>query len=230
MNDEAANALLKTLEEPPSYVVLILLTDRPTQVLPTIASRCQAVRFDPPTTEQLAQRLQITGRPAGHRARPPRGSASATARRRIRLALGDGLQLRAGGGAVRARADQRHGRARSRGRRSSTAPSRRGQDAKDEVEQQLKEELQFLPKKEHKRRETRVHRAGADARTGARPRRRSTTRSSSPASGTATSPCVEADAPELVFHSDRLGTLKQDAGTAQPAARRRSSSTTRARA
>src|SRR4029079_4495298 len=41
MNDEAANALLKTLEEPPAYVVLLLLTDRPTQGLPTIASRRQ---------------------------------------------------------------------------------------------------------------------------------------------------------------------------------------------
>ncbi len=47
MNDEAANTLLKTLEEPPSYVVLLLLTDRLGQVLPTIASRCQVVRFDP---------------------------------------------------------------------------------------------------------------------------------------------------------------------------------------
>src|SRR3954453_23748995 len=52
MNDEAANSLLKTLEEPPSYVVLLLLTDKLTQVLPTIASRCQPVRFDPPSTEQ----------------------------------------------------------------------------------------------------------------------------------------------------------------------------------
>ena len=37
MNDETANSLLKTLEEPPAYVVLLLLTDRPSQVLPTIA-------------------------------------------------------------------------------------------------------------------------------------------------------------------------------------------------
>src|SRR3954453_271326 len=58
MNDEAPNALLKPLEEPPASSVLILLTDRPTQVLPTIASRCQAVRFDPPGPGQLAQRLQ----------------------------------------------------------------------------------------------------------------------------------------------------------------------------
>src|SRR5215204_5738086 len=63
MNDEAANALLKTLEEPPEYVVLLLLTDRLTQVLPTIASRCQPVRFDPPPAEALAQRLQSQGVP-----------------------------------------------------------------------------------------------------------------------------------------------------------------------
>src|SRR5687767_15841635 len=61
MNDEAANALLKTLEEPPDYVVLLLLTDRPTQVLPTIASRCQPVRFDPVPPAALAERLQAQG-------------------------------------------------------------------------------------------------------------------------------------------------------------------------
>src|SRR5215218_4367498 len=61
--EQAANALLKTLEEPPSYVVLLLLTDKPTQVLPTIASRCQPVRFDAPTTEALAQTLQAQGVP-----------------------------------------------------------------------------------------------------------------------------------------------------------------------
>ena len=67
MNDEAANALLKTLEEPPSYVVLLLLTNRPTQVLPTIASRCQAVRFDPPTTDAARATARAPGLRAGHR-------------------------------------------------------------------------------------------------------------------------------------------------------------------
>jgi DNA polymerase-3 subunit delta' len=42
---EAANALLKTLEEPRPNVVFVLLTDRPDRLLITIRSRCQRVRF-----------------------------------------------------------------------------------------------------------------------------------------------------------------------------------------
>src|SRR3954447_22571113 len=41
MNDQAANKLLKTLEEPPPFAHLVLLTNRPGNILPTIASRCQ---------------------------------------------------------------------------------------------------------------------------------------------------------------------------------------------
>jgi DNA polymerase III delta' subunit len=41
----AANSLLKILEEPPEHTIFILLTSRPQAVLPTIASRCQRVRF-----------------------------------------------------------------------------------------------------------------------------------------------------------------------------------------
>jgi|WetSurMetagenome_2_1015567.scaffolds.fasta_scaffold16630_4 DNA polymerase III subunit delta' len=44
-NAEAANAFLKTLEEPPGHVHFILVTDRPERMLPTIASRCQPVAF-----------------------------------------------------------------------------------------------------------------------------------------------------------------------------------------
>ncbi len=48
-NPAAANALLKTLEEPPDDVVLVLLTTSWEAVIPTIASRCQVVRFAPVT-------------------------------------------------------------------------------------------------------------------------------------------------------------------------------------
>ncbi|HEV2998936.1 MAG TPA: AAA family ATPase, partial [Solirubrobacteraceae bacterium] len=41
MNDQAANRLLKTLEDPPSFVHLILLAHRPRDLLATVASRCR---------------------------------------------------------------------------------------------------------------------------------------------------------------------------------------------
>ena len=45
MNSAASNALLKTLEEPQGEVMLILLTDQPASLLPTIRSRCQRINF-----------------------------------------------------------------------------------------------------------------------------------------------------------------------------------------
>src|SRR6266480_1946399 len=61
MNDEVANRMLKTLEEPASYVHLILLTDALGQVLETVVSRCQLVRFDPLSAERLATILEEEG-------------------------------------------------------------------------------------------------------------------------------------------------------------------------
>lgn len=55
MNASAANSLLKTLEEPTSGTLLILLTDQPARLLPTIRSRCQQVLFQtPPQAASLA--------------------------------------------------------------------------------------------------------------------------------------------------------------------------------
>lgn len=47
LRDEAANSLLKILEEPPGLAVFILLTSNPAALLPTITSRCQPVSFRP---------------------------------------------------------------------------------------------------------------------------------------------------------------------------------------
>ncbi len=47
MNPAASNALLKVLEEPPVRTNLILVTDQPSDLLPTIVSRCQHIRFKP---------------------------------------------------------------------------------------------------------------------------------------------------------------------------------------
>jgi DNA polymerase-3 subunit delta' len=63
MNKEAANSMLKLLEEPPPGTVMVLLTERLSAVLPTITSRCQIMRFallDPHEIKtQLCQRLSI---------------------------------------------------------------------------------------------------------------------------------------------------------------------------
>ncbi len=47
LNEEASNAFLKTLEEPPPGAVLILIGTSAELQLETIVSRCQVVRFDP---------------------------------------------------------------------------------------------------------------------------------------------------------------------------------------
>ena len=57
MNDQSANRMLKTLEEPLDFVHLVLLSDRLDDVLPTIVSRCQLVRFDPVPADRIAASL-----------------------------------------------------------------------------------------------------------------------------------------------------------------------------
>ncbi len=53
MSPEAANTILKTLEEPAHDTMLILTTSRPDALLSTIVSRCQIVRFDPLTENDI---------------------------------------------------------------------------------------------------------------------------------------------------------------------------------
>lgn len=57
MNAESANAFLKSLEEPPSFVFFILLAGKPDRVLPTLVSRCQPVRFGPVPAADIEARL-----------------------------------------------------------------------------------------------------------------------------------------------------------------------------
>jgi DNA polymerase-3 subunit delta' len=57
MNQEAANAFLKTLEEPSSEVTIILTTSRREQILSTILSRCQQIRCDALFDEDIATAL-----------------------------------------------------------------------------------------------------------------------------------------------------------------------------
>ncbi len=59
MTTEAANALLKTLEEPHLDTTLLLTAERKDQLLPTILSRCQILRCDPLPEATIAQALQL---------------------------------------------------------------------------------------------------------------------------------------------------------------------------
>jgi DNA polymerase-3 subunit delta' len=70
MNTNAANALLKNLEEPPSRTVFILVAHSPGGLLPTIRSRCQMVRLAPLPTEDLIAGLGAFEPP------PPRDAAA----------------------------------------------------------------------------------------------------------------------------------------------------------
>jgi len=65
-NDNAANALLKTLEEAPSYAVLILTADNPEQLLPTIISRCEVLRLRPLRVEEVQSELEHRGFETNH--------------------------------------------------------------------------------------------------------------------------------------------------------------------
>ncbi len=92
MNPNAANALLKVLEEPPTGAVLLLVSHQPSRLLPTIRSRCRELRLATLGAEDMARALQAAGAetdaPAALAALSG-GSVGAA----IRLANQDGLAL-----------------------------------------------------------------------------------------------------------------------------------------
>ncbi|SMX43847.1 DNA polymerase III subunit delta' [Maliponia aquimaris] len=61
MNTQAANALLKMLEEPPARTTLLLLSHQPARLLPTIRSRCRTLRLAPLDADDMAQALAQAG-------------------------------------------------------------------------------------------------------------------------------------------------------------------------
>ena len=60
MNTNAANAILKVLEEPPERCCLLLISHQPAGLLPTLRSRCCDLRLQPLSPEQMTQALQQT--------------------------------------------------------------------------------------------------------------------------------------------------------------------------
>ena len=66
----AFNAFLKTLEEPPSYVIFILATTEKHKILPTILSRCQVYDFQRMTTQNTIDHLMYVAQKEGYTAEP----------------------------------------------------------------------------------------------------------------------------------------------------------------
>ena len=67
LTTEAANALLKTLEEPPSHAVLVLVTTEPHRLPPTILSRCQRFDFRRVSQKEIIARLRHIAETEGFR-------------------------------------------------------------------------------------------------------------------------------------------------------------------
>ncbi|MGA2015230.1 MAG: hypothetical protein ABSH51_32530 [Solirubrobacteraceae bacterium] len=210
LGDEAANRMLKTLEEPASFVHLILLTDRPGEVLPTIRSRCLAVRFEAPTEEQSAAAVEALG------------VARETALACVRLGLGDADRARelagAEGQALRAAA-QRYARAAIAGEMSRhrpwtellTAVRARGEAAAAMLEAQAAAERELTPRRERKRLETewseRIRRTRRRVQTGALDLGLQVV-----SLWYADLACVAWGAGELVRNRDRTAELAEDGG------------------
>jgi DNA polymerase-3 subunit delta' len=212
MSDQVANRLLKTLEEPPAFAHLILLTQGLGDVLPTIASRCQRVRFDPLPPARIEEGLP--------------GEDRRLARACARLCMGDaGLAAwLAGeaGGALRESAMQfvraaLEGRTRERTwlgvlEQARVAGVRAGEEALAGSEQ----ELEPVPAKERRRHQ----REAVEAQR--RCERRARTRTLDLALGLAELWlrdvwCVAEGASELVYASDREAQLTEDAAGRSPA-------------
>jgi DNA polymerase-3 subunit delta' len=209
MNDQAANRMLKTLEEPPSFVHLLLLTDRREDVLATISSRCQHVRFDPLPSARIAAAL--TGL---NDSEPDRAQACA------RLASGDAslAQRLAGeeGGALRASAERfvRSALAGATGERPwiglLDVAKAAGASAGERANERLELELELVAPKERKRYE----REALEARR--RTERRARTLTLDLALRLAELwlrdvLCVCEGAPELIHAVDRRAELEHDA-------------------
>ena len=70
LSTSAFNAFLKTLEEPPSYVIFILATTEKHKILPTILSRCQVYDFQRMTTKNTIDHLMYVSEKEGYTAEP----------------------------------------------------------------------------------------------------------------------------------------------------------------
>jgi DNA polymerase-3 subunit delta' len=103
--NESANAMLKTLEEPPARTVVLLVTSVPDDLLPTIRSRCQRIDFVPLTDDEVAGALERDGMSASEASAIAAVAGGQLAR--ARAFAGPLRELRAAFASVPARVDGR---------------------------------------------------------------------------------------------------------------------------
>jgi DNA polymerase-3 subunit delta' len=218
MNDQAANKMLKTLEEPPPFAHLVLLTDKLGNMLATILSRCQLVRFEAATPAELSTRLQTK-----HGVPPLTADACARlalgdAERALALALAEGPALRdAGEKFARAAlhstlADRPHVALLDLARA-------RGDVAATKIAEQIAEDADLLPDREAKR----AKREGETA--GKRAHRRAYAATLDHGMQLVglwlrDVACVKDGVPELVHHVDRVEQVTADAEGSDASANR----------
>jgi DNA polymerase III subunit delta' len=216
MNDEVANRLLKTLEEPAAYVHLILMTDALGRVLETVVSRCQLVRFEPLPAATIASQLVEEGVPAEQAEACARLALGNAARARY-LASDEGEQLRA-------EVERLVAVALAGGTDAGAEPWRpllaraaaRGEAAEEAVAAEAKRRLELEPKgRERKAIEKEFEEAAK--RDGRRARRESLELSLTLAALTFRDLiCIAEDAPEAVLASDRTPALAEQAHGRDP--------------
>ena len=128
LNRSSANALLKMVEEPPQRSLILIISHRPGQVLPTIRSRCRRLRLDPLSEDEIVRAAIGLGPPWSEAGREAIAAAAKRANGSVREAL---VRLSPGIGGRRARWSIRSSpacrapiRARSRGSPTRSAGAR----------------------------------------------------------------------------------------------------------
>ena len=93
MNTQAANALLKMLEEPPARATILLISHQPSRLLPTIRSRCRTLRLGTLPPEQMAQAMAQAGIETGDTTAALAELSAGSVGEALRLSLSGGLQI-----------------------------------------------------------------------------------------------------------------------------------------
>lgn len=93
MNTNAANALLKVLEEPPKDTTILLVSHQPSGLLPTVRSRCRELRCSALTAEDMAGAMSAAGSDPGADAAALAELAAGSVGEAARLTNLDGMQV-----------------------------------------------------------------------------------------------------------------------------------------